>query len=255
MITHEKIRDVLQQHAPLDPYLLDIGRRFSSHGFLTRAALGVYCRLINLVKVYAEAQYGSIDKLRVLDWGAGKGHISYLMKQAGFNVISCDIVADAIDSSFGQEIPIITENAIDIVPLTHPWELPFEDGSFDIVLSFGVLEHVPNDAESMKEIRRVLCNGGTFFFCFLPYFLSWTQKIAHMRGDFYHPKLYRKSDITHFAEKSDFLLGPVWHGQLLPKISMGYNSRLETLDRSITFNTPLKYFSTNIEGFMIAGRG
>jgi len=254
MITQNTVRDVLQQHVALDPYLMKIGESYPSHGFLSRATQGVYCRLVNLLKVYAQAQYGSIDQLRVLDWGAGKGHISYLMKQAGFNVTSCDIVADAIDSSFGQETPVIKENAINIVPLTDPWKLPFDDGEFDIVLSFGVLEHVPNDAESMKEIRRVLRRGGTFFFCFLPYHLSWTQKIAHMRGDFYHAKLYRKADIAQFAQQSDFTVGSMWHGQIMPKNSTAYNETLEKLDRMLTFNTPLKYFATNIEGFMVAGR-
>lgn len=250
MITQKTIQEVLRQHVPLDPYLEDIGSRFPSHRFLSCATQGVYCRLVNLLKVYAEAQYGDIGKLKVLDWGAGKGHITYLMQRAGFNVTSCDIVNDAIDSSFGQDTPIIREQAIDIVPLQHPWKLPFESEEFDLVLSFGVLEHVPNDMESMKEIRRVIRPGGSFFFCFLPYHLSWSQRIAHMRGDYYHPKLYRRSDIEKFASECGFLPGPVWHGQLLPKNSASYNASVEGIDRTLTFNTPLKYLATNLEGIL-----
>ena len=252
MISSSTIRRALKTSLPLDPYLVEIGERNESHAFLAGATQGVYRRLVELLRQYAIKQYGSVETLRVLDWGAGKGHISYLMKQAGFNVTSCDIEADAIDSSFGQQTPIIQEQGIEIVPLTHPWKLPFDDGDFDIVLSFGVLEHVPNDRESVKEIRRILRRGGPFFFCFLPYWLSWTQRIAHMRGDFYHPHLYSKDEIEGFAEEAGFEVGKIWHGQILPKNAVSYSSLLESFDRNLTFWTPLKYFATNIEGFMIA---
>lgn len=252
MISSSAIRRALKTPLPLDPYLVEVGERDETHAFLAGATQGVYRRLVELLRQYAIEQYGSVEKLRVLDWGAGKGHISYLMKRAGFDITSCDIEADAIDSSFGQQTPIIKEQGLDIVPLTHPWELPFADEGFDIVLSFGVLEHVPNDRESMKEIRRVLRRGGTFFFCFLPYWLSWTQRIAHMRGDFYHPHLYRKRDIARFADEAGFDVGPVWHGQILPKNAFRYSPALEDFDRNLTFRTPLRYLATNIEGFLIA---
>jgi SAM-dependent methyltransferase len=41
-------------------------------------------------------------------------------------------------------------------------EMPFEDGSFGTVVCTEVLEHVPDTARSIAEIRRVLKPGGTF---------------------------------------------------------------------------------------------
>lgn len=42
--------------------------------------------------------------------------------------------------------------------------LPFEDGSFDLVTSSWVLEHLANPAGCMAEIARVLAPGGRFLF-------------------------------------------------------------------------------------------
>jgi len=38
--------------------------------------------------------------------------------------------------------------------------LPFDDAAFDMILSFHVLEHIPDDAAAMRELRRVLKPGG-----------------------------------------------------------------------------------------------
>lgn len=39
--------------------------------------------------------------------------------------------------------------------------LPFPDGSFDVVVCFHVLEHVPSDRDAAAQIARVLGQGGT----------------------------------------------------------------------------------------------
>jgi SAM-dependent methyltransferase len=42
-------------------------------------------------------------------------------------------------------------------------ELPFEDGSYDIVFASHVLEHISDDRRAIKEIRRILRPGGRAF--------------------------------------------------------------------------------------------
>lgn len=39
-------------------------------------------------------------------------------------------------------------------------EIPFKDNYFDIIICNHLLEHVPNDNDAMKELYRVLKNGG-----------------------------------------------------------------------------------------------
>lgn len=38
--------------------------------------------------------------------------------------------------------------------------LPFADNSFDLAISFHVLEHIPDDRAAMRELSRVLMPGG-----------------------------------------------------------------------------------------------
>jgi ubiquinone/menaquinone biosynthesis C-methylase UbiE len=48
--------------------------------------------------------------------------------------------------------------------------LPFPDNSFDVVTSYDVLEHVENVHLVLKESRRVLKPGGTFYAVFPPFY-------------------------------------------------------------------------------------
>ena len=156
--------DLRSESFKLDQYLVSISKKYTDHHFLGAATQGVYLRQVRFLKALCEANQFLPQNLNILDWGTGKGHITYLLNKEGFRVTSCDLNKNVSDSTFGQETPIIDENGIFVEPLDHPWKLPFSDGSFDIVVSFGVLEHVQSDQKSLIEVRRVLRTGGAFFF-------------------------------------------------------------------------------------------
>ena len=252
MISGDVINKILSAPVKLDNYLLDVAMRTATHAFLGNATQGCYIRMIKLLTLLYTQQGRDLSTVRVLDWGTGKGHISYLLKAAGFNVTSCDVRSSAEDNSFSQKTPILEEKLINVISLDDPWILPFKDGEFDLVVSFGVLEHVSNDYESLREIRRVLTCGGMFFFSFLPYWFSWIQRLSHLRGNLYHHRLYKKKTLVHMAENAGFKVVHIWHGQLLPKNAAPHNNVIENVDRFLTHSTPLKYFATNLEGIFIA---
>ena len=251
----EKHRSILNRPAGVDNFLLQIGRATESHRFLANSAQAVCSRhvafLAALLQDYADT---SASQIKVLDWGCGKGHITYLLQARGFDVVSCDIDIEKDDSTFGQEVPIVQARQIAVVPLHHPSALPFDDASFDCVVSSGVLEHVPSDVASLHEIRRVLRPGGVFFVTYLPYFLSWTQAVCHLRGNNYHDRLYRVGRLRLMAGTAGFQLAGYSHGQLFPKNSMPISCDpfLEPLDRLLCRYTPLKYFATNLELLLVA---
>jgi SAM-dependent methyltransferase len=240
-------------HLP-DDFLSGMAKKHSTHSFLGKAAQGVYLRQVRFIMEYCEALFQKpASEIKALDWGCGKGHISYLLGKNGFSTVSCDIGSQSSDSSFGQPTPVLKDQGIRVVPLEKEAELPFKDGTFDLAVSFGVLEHVARDEASLAEIRRILKPGGIFFITFLPYKLSWTQWVARRRGDHYHDRLYTVRSLRRLAEKTGWNVVDVWFGQLFPKNSLSYPAPniFERLDRLLTDFTPLKYFATNLEAVLV----
>ncbi len=233
-----------------DAYLAGVAARYATHAFLGGNTQLIYQRQIRfLVELVKQRLNRAPSDVQVLDWGCGKGHISYLLQRAGFQVTACDVDARADDSAFGQATPIIAEQAIEVVPLVDPVALPFADASFDVVLSMGVLEHVEDDAGSLRELHRVLKPDGLCLVCFLPYTLSWTQRLAHARGNRYHSHLYSRAGVAWLAEGAGFRVLRMAHGQLFPKnsVSLRAASLLEPLDRALCRYTPLRFLATNLE--------
>lgn len=188
---HRIRREVFSRRIPLSSSLHDLCGDAPGHAFLINpASQNTYLYLTRFIAELAARWLGKpLPDIRTLDWGAGKGHVSHLLGALGLNVTSCDIASDQGDSSFGQETPILARSGIDVIPLDHEYRLPFADSAFDVVVSMGVLEHVPCERESLAELHRVLNPRGLFFCFYLPQRWSWTQKLCRMRGDNYHDRL------------------------------------------------------------------
>ncbi len=178
-----------------------------------------------------------------------KATSSYLLRKFGFgSIVSCDI--DGAGDSFSSDKPIIDKCGISIVPLHHPWILPFQNDSFDVVVSYGVLEHVPNDLESLREISRVLKPGGLFFCFHLPRKLGYIQFVARQLGDRYHDHLYNRATCKRLIDQTDLRLLDIWERSLLPKNrcrSFLSPRVLERIDHFLVRHTPLNLISTNVE--------
>ncbi|MFH1722905.1 MAG: class I SAM-dependent methyltransferase [Candidatus Altiarchaeota archaeon] len=96
---------------------------------------------------------------RLLEIGVGMGTDLQLFSENGFDVSGIDLTEKAIVTSkarfsmYGLDSNLMTGNAE---------QLTFEDDSFDIVYSFGVLHHTPDIIKACHEIHRVLKPEGTF---------------------------------------------------------------------------------------------
>lgn len=100
---------------------------------------------------------------RSLEIGAGTGYFSLnllldgVIDRATATDISAGMLArlSATAETIGAEIATVQCDAE---------ELPFEDGSFDIVFGHAVLHHLPDLERALSEFHRVLAPGGTLAF-------------------------------------------------------------------------------------------
>jgi SAM-dependent methyltransferase len=98
-------------------------------------------------------QWAPVDGARVLVDGCGVGMYVAALQQAGAQVWGLDVEHDHLVAA--------TANAPGAALCQGAGEnLPFPDGSFDMVLSHEVIEHVQDDRAYVSEMARVLVSGG-----------------------------------------------------------------------------------------------
>jgi SAM-dependent methyltransferase len=93
----------------------------------------------------------------VLDAGCGTGYGSAELARVAGRVVGVDVDADAVAyarSRYGGEN--VEFEAMDVASLA------FDDASFDVVVSFETIEHLPDRDAFLREVARVLRPEGTF---------------------------------------------------------------------------------------------
>jgi SAM-dependent methyltransferase len=92
---------------------------------------------------------------RVLDLGCGNGGIVDAYVELGYDAYGCDF-----QFKQGPHVDVLrAAGRIKLMDET-PYRLPFENGSFDLVVSDQVLEHVQDYGSTFAEVARVLKPGG-----------------------------------------------------------------------------------------------
>lgn len=95
----------------------------------------------------------------VLDYGCGSGYGANFIADHCSHITGVDISADAIHfASKNYSKPNLKYLQVPVADQG----IPFEDASFDVVLSFQVIEHIADTRPYLSEIRRVLKPGGVF---------------------------------------------------------------------------------------------
>jgi SAM-dependent methyltransferase len=195
----------------------------------------------------------------VLDWGCFHGADACLVRLRlgdGVDIHGCDVGPGHFPAFFDFA-------NLKYSQLTHYCKLPYENNQFDVVIGGGVLEHVPNDSESLKELYRVIRPGGHLIVTMLPNHLSYTECLQRILRFPHHVRRYSLREAKHMFLHHGFRPMRYGYHQMIPSLSsprggifdmptmnrlaerlFGLNAILERLP-------PLNWLSTNL---FIVGR-
>lgn len=86
---------------------------------------------------------------RVLEIGAGAGHLAKRLAERGVDIVGIDLNPKAAEA---EGTGLVVEMSAE--------DLSFDDSHFDAVISFHAIEHIPPLDEAAREMARVLKPGG-----------------------------------------------------------------------------------------------
>ena len=140
---------------------------------------------------------------RVLELGCGSGYGTKLIKKhfkpEKISAIDLDerMIKIANKNNTDANITFIVGDAT---------KLPFSNNTFDAVFELGIIHHIPNWRDSIKEIFRVLKPGGQIIIedLSLETFNSFIGKF--LKRFFRHPysKMYREQEFIDYLTKMRF---------------------------------------------------
>jgi len=135
---------------------------------------------------------------RVLDVGCGTGYTTsgILNREDVFEVVGLDMNPVQLKRAVKK---LVSEKDRISLSRGEADNLPFIDGSFDAVISFGAIENFPNPERALKELARVTRSGGAVVVGGPE--SGWFSKVA-LNKIFYTPspeeleRIFRKADLA-----------------------------------------------------------
>ena len=100
---------------------------------------------------------------RSLEIGSGTGYFTLNLMLAGaVRAATCTDISPGMLAALSANAQRLGLEVCTVA--TDAEELPFADGSFDLVIGHAILHHIPNLAQAFREFARVLAPGGTVLF-------------------------------------------------------------------------------------------
>jgi len=116
-----------------------------------------------VMDILAEA---GLSRSKVLEYGCGAAGMSIYLANQGFQVVACDLSVKALKiAKYNSDRHLSSDTKQNLSSLrADAFNLPFQDNSFDIVMSYGLLEHLSLEPlrQMLVSVVRVLRPGGLF---------------------------------------------------------------------------------------------
>lgn len=151
-----------------------------------------------LVLDYLEKRRVNIQNARVLDLGCGRGGYSHAMTSAGARIVSVDFKRP--------------DTTLPTLVIGDALQLPCASNSFPLIFCASLIEHVPDPAQLLAEIKRVLTPDGFAYLSFPPFYTpvgGHQFKPYHLLGERWALRLSRYRADSFATCFGDFGLYPL----------------------------------------------
>ena len=105
---------------------------------------------------------------KVLDLGCGAGKLVQAAREQGYDFHGCGL--GLRDAHTDADARLVDEGILRDIE-RNPYHLPFDDRTFDVVISDQVFEHVMDYPTTLREVHRVMKPGGAFLHIFPPRYM------------------------------------------------------------------------------------
>ena len=124
-----------------------------------------------------------------IEVGCGTARLSCSLATLGYNTTCLDYSEDAL--RLAKNNYILTNNKGTFV-IGNGKDMDFEDNSFDVVLSTGLLEHFTDPEIIVNEMVRILKPGGVFYSDIVPKKFSLLRSLDFLRNSKEENEFYEK---------------------------------------------------------------
>ena len=140
-------------------------------------------------------QKQDLSQQQMLEVGSGAGRFTQIVLDHTNATLHSVDYSNAVEANFKNNGP---HERLHLYQASI-YELPFEDGQFDKVFCFGVLQHTPDVEQSVKKLISMLKPGGELVVDFYPITGWWTKLHAKyllrpFTRKMTHEQLFKKID-------------------------------------------------------------
>src|SRR5271166_4031208 len=113
----------------------------------------------------AIADLGLPRPARILDAGCGSGRNMVELAPLG-TVTGVELSQTSVSLARAREVGEVIEGSV--------LDMPFDPASFDLAVSLDVIEHLQDDLDALRELRRVVAPGGSLLVTVPAYGWLWS---------------------------------------------------------------------------------
>lgn len=218
-------------------------------------------------------EYTKLSRIEKRHWFyAGKREIvrywigKYLPNLRSLTLLDCGAGGGAFASEMSDDLQVTAmddhEESLELLRATLPprdvvrgecTQIPFPEGSFDIVTALDVLEHIPDDRKAVAEMIRVLKPGGLLILT-VPALMSlwsdWDVSLHHQRRYLKHD-LLQLMDASlirclHAAYINVLAVPAIWLVRRLRLVGLGTRARAEDWVPPMALNALLRFLFVSL---------